>query len=92
MPPVCQTASAVLLTWVLCHFHIGKIHLRMLLHELLENLLFLHFVRGWLVHGFLALIKHHFFNRLPCVSIEVIKFGVLRFHLPICTRTVAQCM
>lgn len=47
---------------LLVEFTIGKVHLWMLLHKLLQCLLLLLFVRGWLAHFALTLVIHHLLN------------------------------
>ena len=55
-------------------FSLTKIHFRMLRHELLHHILLFHFVRRWFAHRFLTLIKHHFFNGLPSITVQIPQF------------------
>mmetsp|Transcript_4347 Transcript_4347/g.9414 ORF Transcript_4347/g.9414 Transcript_4347/m.9414 type:complete len:303 (-) Transcript_4347:164-1072(-) len=63
------------------NLRLAEIHLRMLLHKLLEHVLLSLLVGGGKARRLLPLIIHHLLHRLPRVAVEIRQLGVLRLHL-----------
>ena len=62
-------------------FCLGEVHLWVSVHECLELVLLLALLARGLSKGLLLLIKHHFLNGLPSVTVEVAELRVFRLHL-----------
>jgi hypothetical protein len=63
------------------HLGVRKVHLRMLLLELLQEVQLLLLVAGGLAGLLLALVEHHLLDHAPCLSVEVAELAVLGLDL-----------
>lgn len=63
------------------HLRIGKVHLRVLLLELLEDVELLLLVAGGLAHLLLALVEHHLLDHAAGLAVEVAEVAVLGLDL-----------
>jgi hypothetical protein len=50
-------------------------------HELLEHVLLLLLVAGWLAQLLLPLVEHHLLNHTPGLSIQITQLAILRLDL-----------
>ena len=53
----------------------------MLLLELLQNIQLFLLIRRWQVQRLLPLIKHHFFDSLARITVEISQLGIFRLNL-----------
>lgn len=65
----------------LTHFRLAEVHLRVLLHELLQHVLFLLFLTCRLPLPFHLLIIHHLLDHASRLTIQIAQFRVLRLDL-----------
>jgi hypothetical protein len=63
------------------HLDIGKVHLRVLLLELVEDVELLLLVARGLAGLLLALVVHHLLDHPPCLAVEVAELAVLGLDL-----------
>jgi hypothetical protein len=65
---------------LLTHLRVGKVHLRVLLLELLQDIRLLLLVAGRLALLLLPLVKHHLLDHAACLSVEVAQLAVLGLY------------
>lgn len=63
------------------HLYVGKVHFRMLLLELLQNVQLLLFVTGGLACLLLSLIVHHLLDHASRLAIQIPQFAVFWLDL-----------
>ena len=71
----------LILNPLLIHLRLTKIHLRMLLHKLLQHILFLLLITRWLALFLLALIIHHLLDHASRLPIQISQFAILGLDL-----------